>query len=98
MDKARQAHIRAEIVDNQISADYHGMPDDLVTMIERMAADMVDNRPTLRRKIRRAVLRATRRDWVEYLLDGWPFTLAGAAVLFGLVYAFSAFCHWMGVI
>ena len=98
MEKARQAHLRAEILDNQISADYYGKESDLVLMIERMAADMVDNRPTLRRKIRKAVLRATRLDWVEYLLDGWPFTLAGAAVLFGLVYAFSAFCHWIGVI
>ena len=96
MEKARQAHLRAEILDNQISADYYGKESELVLMIERMAADMVDNRPTLRRKIRKAVLRATRLDWVEYLLDGWPFTLAGAAILFGIVYGFAALMHALG--
>lgn len=96
MVKTRQAHIRAEVIGNEMSADYHGKENDLAEMVERMTVDMVENRPAMRRKLRRAMRSAmwqTAPDWLHYLCDGWQLTLVGVGILTLVVYGLCWVMH-----
>lgn len=99
MVKERQAHVQAEIVGDKLTASFYGKEDDLAYCFERSMIRIIDNHPEMRRKLHRAerrAMRATMPEWVAYWLDGWPLSVAGAALIFGVVYAFSAFVHWIG--
>ena len=54
-------------------------------------------------QLRRPVVKALRRvqigtlpEILRYWLEGWPFTVIGAAILFGIVYGFAALMQAVG--
>ena len=93
MVKARQAHFNAEILDGQFRGAFYGTEEDLALCVEQGAEELLERHPELRRKLRRAMLTATRPDWAAYLLDGWAGTLLGAAVLTLAVVGFCWLVH-----
>lgn len=68
-------------------------------MLQYALTDAVLENP----KLRRPVTKALRRVWFDtmpeilrYWLEGWPFTLVGMAVLFGIMYGFAALMRALG--
>lgn len=101
MDKTVFSGVNAEtcILIKPDSKWIHGAPDEIADMLQYALTDAVLKNP----KLRRPVTKALRRVWFDtmpeilrYWLEGWPFTLVGMAVLFGIMYGFAALMLALG--
>ena len=100
MQKERQASIRITLVGDEVQSEWHGTVLDLATILCQSIVELIHKNPGIRRKMKKAmrlVWRKTRPEWINYWLDGWPLTLIGAAILFGIVYGFGWLLHLVGV-
>lgn len=93
------AIIKIELEGKEIRSELRGDADKLCNMLAQSLERLIHKEPMMRRKLRkyaRALWRNTRSDILDYWLDGWPWTVAGIAVMFGLAYIFAAFMRWIG--
>lgn len=99
MRDERQALLQFELRGNEAEATVRGNSKVVEDILAEGLVKLIRKEPQLRRTVNRAmrrVWRETRHELISYWLDGWPFTLLGAGILFGIVYGFSAFMHWIG--
>jgi hypothetical protein len=101
MDKTVFTGVNAEtcILIKPDSKWIHGEPDEIADMLQYALTDAVLENPQLRRPVTKALRRVwfdTLPEVLRYWLEGWPFTLVGMAVLFGIVYGFAALMRALG--
>lgn len=92
------AIIKIELDGDAVRTELRGDADKLCSMLAKSLERLIHEEPMMRRKLRkhaRALWRNTRSDILDYWLDGWPWTVAGIAVMCGLLYIFSAFMRWL---
>ena len=73
--------------------------DEIADMLSYALTDVILENPHLRRPVVKALRRVqigTLPEILRYWLEGWPFTVIGAAILFGIVYGFAALMHALG--
>ena len=98
-EKARQAKICLEMVDSKAKSEYYGSVREISDLLEDSFTELIHDDHAMRRVIRvasRNAMRNTMPELVRYWLDGWPLTVAGAAILFGIVYGFAALMRALG--
>lgn len=99
MEKPLLAAFRIEWDGERVNPTAHGREADLEDMLVEGMTEMIEQRPMMRRVLRRAMRRVwvnTRHELLSYWLDGWPITLAGCGILFVLMYGGAALLHWIG--
>ena len=77
----------------------HGKPDEVADLLGETLTNAIIQDPQLRRpvvKAMRSVRFRTMHEILRYWLEGWPFTLVGMAVLFGIMYGFAALMKALG--
>lgn len=77
----------------------HGKPDEIADLLGETLTNAIIRDPFLRRPMLRSfwrVWKMTMPEILRYWLEGWPFTLAGMAVLFGVMYGFAALMKALG--
>ena len=77
----------------------HGKPDEIADLLGETLTNAIIQDPQLRRPLIRSMWRVRKNTLPEilrYWLEGWPFTVIGAAVLFGIMYGFAALMHALG--
>ena len=101
MDKTVFSGVNAEtcILIKPDSKWIHGEPDEIADMLSYALTDVILENPQLRRPVVKAFRRVqigTLPEILRYWLEGWPFTVIGAAVLFGIMYGFAALMRALG--
>ena len=94
-----RAIIKIELDGEEIRTELRGDADKLCSMLAQSLERLIHEEPMMRRKLHkyaRALWRNTRSDSLNYWLDGWPWTVLGVAVMFGLAYIFAAIMRWIG--
>lgn len=77
----------------------HGETEELAELLQVALTDAILENPQLRRPMVKAFQRVqikTMPEILRYWLEGWPFTVVGASVLFGIVYGFAALMKALG--
>lgn len=77
----------------------HGETEEIAELLQVALTDAILENPQLRRpvlKAMRGVRFRTMHEILRYWLEGWPFTVVGAAVLFGVLYGFAALMQAVG--
>lgn len=77
----------------------HGETEEIAELLEVALTDAILENPQLRRPVVKAFRRVQIKTMpviLQYWLEGWPFTVVGASVLFGLVYGFAALMKALG--
>ena len=102
MNKARQAHFNAEIIDGEFRVRYGGSYDDIALCIEQGAESAIRKHPDIRRNFRRAfgnvmldtgIFAGVVDFWRGHVLTG----IVGAACIYGALRGLGAVLHLMGV-
>lgn len=77
----------------------HGKPDEVADLLGETLTNAIIQDPQLRRPLIRSMRRIrfkTMPEVLRYWLEGWPFTVVGSAVLFGILYGFAALMKALG--
>lgn len=77
----------------------HGDPDEVADLLGETLTNAIIQDPQLRRPLIRSMRRVrfkTMHEILRYWLEGWPFTVVGMAVLFGIMYGFAALMKALG--
>jgi len=77
----------------------HGDTEEIAELLQVALTDAILENPQLRRPVVKAFQRVqikTMPEILRYWLEGWPFTVVGAAVLFGIMYGFAALMKALG--
>lgn len=77
----------------------HGKPDEVADLLGETLTNAIIQDPQLRRPVVKALRRVqigTLPEILRYWLEGWPFTVIGMAVLFGIMYGFAALMKALG--
>ena len=102
MNKARQAHFNAEIIDGEFRGSFVGKYDDLALCVEQGVESLIRKHPDIRRDFRRAfgnvmldtsIFKGVCDYWRGHVLTG----IFGAACIYGALRGVGAVLHWMGV-
>lgn len=102
MNKARQAHFNAEIIDGEFHGSFVGTYDDLALCIEQGAESLIRKHPDIRRNFIRAfghvmldtgIFKGVCDYWRGHVLT----SIFGAACIYGALRGVGAVLHWMGV-
>ena len=94
-----RAIIKIELDGEEVRTELRGDADKLCSMLAQSLERLIHEEPLMRRKLRkyaRVLWRNTRSEIIDYWLDGWPWTVLGVAVMFGLAYIFAAIMRWIG--
>lgn len=103
MKKAKHSLVRIERVDGEtVCLSFTGDdPEELIAMLGDGLAEVLHVYPQHHRGAKclvRRVFRDYLPDWVQYWLDGLPFTIVGVGILTGVIYGLSYVAHWLGVV
>lgn len=102
MNKARQAHFNAEIIDGEFRVRYGGSYDDIALCIEQGAESVIRKHPDIRRNFIRAfghvmldtgIFKGVCDYWRGHVLT----SIFGAACIYGALRGLGAVLHLMGV-
>lgn len=77
----------------------HGDTEEIAELLQVALTDAILENPQLRRPVVKAFRRVQIKTMpviLQYWLEGWPFTLVGMAVLFGIMYVFAALMKALG--
>ena len=77
----------------------HGKPEEVADLLGETLTNAIIQEPQLRRPVVKAFRRVQIKTMpviLQYWLEGWPFTVVGAAVLFGIMYGFAALMKALG--
>lgn len=77
----------------------HGDTEEIAELLQVALTDAILENPQLRRPLIRSMRRIrfkTMPEILRYWLEGWPFTVVGSAVLFGIMYGFAAIMKALG--
>ena len=102
MNKARQAHFRAEIIDGEFHGWFGGTYDDLALCVEQGVESLIRKHPDIRRVFRRAFGKVMLDTGIfKGVFDYWRghivSSIFGAAVIYGALRGVGAVLHAMGV-
>lgn len=103
MNKARQSHFNAEIIDGKFRGSCGGTYDDLALCVEQGVESLICKHPDIRRNFKRAfghvmldtgIFAGVVDYWRGHVLT----SIFGAACIYGALRGVGAVLHWMGIV